>query len=58
MEELKNMDQTPLQKLLSEKREELRKMRFKANQNQLKNIRKIRVTKKNIAKIMTVLANQ
>ena len=52
---LKKMNPVDLKKMLAEQREELRKIRFKDSQRQLKDIRKIRDTKKNIARIITVL---
>ncbi|HJN85350.1 50S ribosomal protein L29 [Candidatus Uhrbacteria bacterium] len=44
-----------LQKLLSEKREELRELRFKVAANQLTGVRKVRNVRRAIAKIQTRL---
>ncbi len=53
--ELKNKSEQELQKLLSEQREKVRELRFKAAANQLKNIREIRVARQLIAQIMFLL---
>lgn len=53
--ELKNKSEKELQKLLSDQREKLRELRFKADANQLKNIREIRVVRHSIAQIMFLL---
>ncbi len=45
-----------LQKLLAEKREELRELRFKVAANQLKQVHKIRVVRTEIAQILTLLS--
>lgn len=47
--------QADLHKDLAEQREVLRDLRFKASQNQLKEVRTIREVRKNIARIMTAL---
>ena len=57
MTALKKMTPSDLHLLLNEQKEELRKMRFKAGQRQLKDIRKIRVTKIAIAQILGILSN-
>jgi large subunit ribosomal protein L29 len=44
-----------LHKSLAELRDKLRELRFKDANKQLKNIREIRVIKKTIAKILTLL---
>lgn len=44
-----------LQKLLAEKREELRDLRFKLASNQLKEVRTVRVVRNTIARINTRL---
>ncbi len=45
-----------LQNLLRERRENLRQLRFKLTANNLKNIQEIKKTKKDIARILTVLS--
>ena len=47
-----------LHRLLAEKREQQRDLKFKASQNQLKEVRKMRETRKAIAKILTLLKNK
>ncbi len=44
-----------LQVLLAEKNEQLRNLRFKVTENQYKNVREIRKTRKLIAQINTLL---
>lgn len=53
--DLKNKDINELQYMLAEQRESLRELRFKDSNKQLKNVREIRKTKKDIAKILTLL---
>jgi large subunit ribosomal protein L29 len=53
--ELKKKDEKDLHKSLAELRDKLRELRFKDANKQLKNIREIRVIKKTIAKILTLL---
>ncbi|HBU07165.1 MAG TPA: 50S ribosomal protein L29 [Candidatus Magasanikbacteria bacterium] len=53
--DLKNKSIKELQDLLSEKREEVRELRFKASENQLKKVREIRNNKKIVAQILTLL---
>lgn len=55
---LKKMSRPELQKMLAERKEELRIMRFKAWQQEIKDIRKIRSIKKDIARILTRLNEQ
>ena len=55
IKELKNRNKGELQKLLQEKREHLRQLRFKDAAKQLKNIREIRMVKKDIAQIFTLI---
>ena len=55
LKELKLKSEPELQRLLALNREKLRDLRFKTSQNQLKNIREIRVIKKKIAKILTLI---
>lgn len=53
--ELKLKSESELHKLLAENREKVRDLRFKASQNQLKEVRKLREAKKAIAQIITIL---
>ncbi|PIR73991.1 MAG: 50S ribosomal protein L29 [Candidatus Magasanikbacteria bacterium CG10_big_fil_rev_8_21_14_0_10_47_10] len=55
--ELKKTNRGELQNLLAEKRDELRTLRFKASERQLKEVRRIRSVKQTIAQILTVLSN-
>lgn len=52
---LQNLSKKELVEHLNREREELRKMRFKVHQGQLKNLRQIRETKKNIAELQTFM---
>jgi len=53
--ELRAKSEKQLQNLLAESRDKLREMRFRVAQRQLKKVRDIRVVKKEIAQIMTIL---
>ena len=53
--ELKNKGLREMHELLAEKRNELRELEFKVSENQLKNVRSIRVAKKDIAQILTAI---
>lgn len=55
IKELKNKDKEDLLKNLNELRESLRDLRFKDSSHQLKNVREIRKTKKNIARMLTII---
>ena len=55
IKEIKNKPASELHHLLDELRKKLDELNFKVSQNQVKNIREIRVIKKDIAKVMTVL---
>lgn len=55
IEELKGKSKEELERLLQEKRERLRQLRFDLSQKKLKNVREIRRTKKDIAQILTVM---
>lgn len=55
IKEIKNKPISELNQLLGELRQKLDELKFKVSQNQLKNIREVRVIKKDIAKVMTVL---
>jgi len=54
--ELKEKNNEELEKLLAVNREKLREARFKDSNKQLKNVREIRVIKKLIAQILTLLS--
>ena len=54
--ELNKKSAADLQKLLAEKREELRELRFKVAANQLTNVRQIRKVRQLIARILTRLS--
>ncbi|MCX6746366.1 MAG: 50S ribosomal protein L29 [Candidatus Parcubacteria bacterium] len=58
IKELKLKSVVELQKLLALDREKLRDLRFKASQNQLKNVREIRSIKKRIAQILTFMSQK
>jgi len=53
--ELREKNIEELKKLLSEKREVVRKMRFDISTKQTKNHREIRMAKKDIARILTLI---
>lgn len=55
LKELKLKSETELNRLLVSSREKLRDLRFKVSQNQLKNIREVRMIKKKIAQILTII---
>ena len=54
IKDLKGKDEKELQKLLQEKRDRLRQLRFELSQGKVKNIKEIRETKKDIARILTI----
>lgn len=54
---LKEKTKDELETVLKERREKLRQLRFDLVQGGLKNVREIRETKKDIAKILTLLKN-
>lgn len=56
--EIREKNPAELKKLLLEKRDLTRKIRFDISSKQVKNHRQYRNTKKEIAKIMTVLAEK
>lgn len=53
--ELKNKTEKELNQFLGESRNKLRDLRFKDANKQLKNVREIRIIKKTIANILTLL---
>jgi large subunit ribosomal protein L29 len=55
IKDLKGKDEKELQKLLQEKRDRLRQLRFELSQGKVKNIKEIRGTKKEIARMLTAL---
>jgi len=55
IKEITNKSLSELNHLLSENRKKLDDLGFKVSQNQLKNIREVRVIKKDIAKVLMVL---
>jgi len=54
-EEIKTKTKTELLTLLAEKEEELRVLRFKLQSQQLKQMHKVSETKRDIARIQTIL---
>ena len=57
-EELRKKSTAELQKILRQKREDLRKHRFNLASGKIKNVREIRKTKKDIARILTIINEQ
>ena len=55
IKELKLKETPELNHLLSDARKQLDELTFKAHQGQLKSIREIRVVKRDIARVMTVI---
>lgn len=55
IKDLQNKSQEEKQEILNLKREKLRDLRFKDSNKQLKNIREIRLIKKEIAQILTYI---
>lgn len=55
IKEIKTKTEDQLQKLLAKSREQVRALRFKDTNKQLKNVKEIKMVKKTIAKILTVL---
>jgi ribosomal protein L29 len=55
LKELKTKTIAELHNILSDLREKLRDSRFKDSSKQLKNIRSIRVIKKDIARVLTLI---
>jgi large subunit ribosomal protein L29 len=53
--ELRKKSKEELKKILKEKRERLQKLRFDLSLGKLKNVREIRQTKKDIARILTII---
>ncbi|MBU0732379.1 50S ribosomal protein L29 [Patescibacteria group bacterium] len=55
LKELRGKSKEELDKMLKAQREAVRDLRFKDSNKQLKNVRDLRVAKKEVAKILTVL---
>ena len=55
LKDLSTKSEAELHKTLAQEREKLRDLRFKDSSRQLKNVKEIRSTKKNIARILTLL---
>lgn len=55
LKELKTKKESELHSLLAKWREELRELRFKVSNHQLKNVREIRNIRKNIAQVLSLL---
>ena len=53
--ELRQKSKSELQKLLQDNREKLRQLRFDLSSGKVKNVREIRMIKKDIARILTML---
>jgi len=53
--EIKQKSQNELRRILAEKHEKLRQLRFDLASGKVKNVREIRQIKKDIARIMTIL---
>lgn len=56
--ELREKNNEELKKILDEKREKARRFRFDIASKQVKNNRELRNEKRDIAKILTILANK
>ena len=55
IKELREKNSEELKKLLSEKREHVRKLRFDIAAKQVKNNKELRNTRKDVAKILTLI---
>jgi large subunit ribosomal protein L29 len=55
--ELRQKSKLELQKIFQESREKLRQLRFDLSSGKVKNVREIRMIKKDIARILTLLRN-
>ncbi len=55
LKELKEKTESELKKILQDWREKLRQLRFDLSAGKVKNVREIRIIKKNIARILTIL---
>ena len=57
-EDLKHKTEEELRELLCEKRENVRELRFKVSERQLKKVGKIKEAKKAVSRILTILGNR
>jgi len=55
MQEFQNKTETELKKILTEKREAVRKFHFDVAGSKIKNVREARTLRKDIARILTIL---
>lgn len=55
VDEIRKKSDKELHKLLAEKRDELREVRFKVASRQFKNYKKLNVIKKDISRILTIM---
>ena len=58
IKELRQLSETEIQRILQETRETLRELRFKAARRELKDVRDVRVHKKTIARILTLMGSK
>ncbi|OGY44390.1 MAG: 50S ribosomal protein L29 [Candidatus Buchananbacteria bacterium RIFCSPHIGHO2_02_FULL_40_13] len=58
IKEIRNKPLSELNHLLGELRKKMDDLKFKVYQNQLKNVREIRILKKDIAKILTIISEK
>lgn len=56
--EIKQKSQNELHRILAEKQEKLRQLRFDLASGKVKNVREIRQIKKDIARILTILCQK
>lgn len=55
MKELMTKNPSDLHRLLAESRDELRELRFKAHEQQMPQVRRIRIVRQQVARIMTAI---
>lgn len=58
IKEFRRLSRSELQRVLKEKREKLRQLRFDLIAGKVKNVREIREIKKDIARILTLMGNK
>lgn len=58
LKELKSKTEKELRELLNQSRDKLRDLRFKDANKQLKDVREIRVIKRTIARVLTLINRQ
>lgn len=56
IQELRQKSKSELQKLLQDNREKLRLLRFNLDSGKVKNIREIRIVRKDIARILSIIS--